>query len=80
MFTNVHELQTKREIIDPQRFLYSKATMEPDANIKTKDKLHAEFKADYRTALQDRMLSHECKKVFEKGLNFHMNKKHKTTK
>ena len=34
VYTNVCNLQTKREIICPERFLYLKSTMEPDANIK----------------------------------------------
>ena len=80
LFTNVHELQTKREIIEPQRFLYSKAMMEPDANTKSDDKLHAEFEAAYRRTMPDPVISEECKKGLKGMMNFHQNKRHKTSK
>ena len=78
LFTNVHELQTKREIIEPQRFLYSKAMMEPDT--KSDNELHAEFKAAYRRLMQDPAISEECKKGLEEIMNFHQNKRHKASK
>ena len=56
------DLQTRREIICPERFLYSKSNMEPYANIKAEDKIHAKFKELYRRVLQDDVLSDECKR------------------
>ena len=39
----VHDLQTKREIQNPDRFIHCKATMEPELAGEFEDKLHAEF-------------------------------------
>ena len=80
LFTNVHELQTKREIIEPQRFLYSKAMMELDANTKSDNELHVEFKAAYRRPMQDPAISEEYKKGLEEIMNFHQNKRYKASK
>ena len=77
LFINVCELQTKREIKEPKRFLYSKATMEPDA-IESEDKFHAELEGAYRTVMQDPVVSDECKKCFTVALNYHQNKRQKT--
>ena len=77
LFINVCELQTKREIKEPKRFLYSKATMEPDA-IESEDKFHAELEGAYRTMMQDPVVSDECKKCFTVALNYHQNKRQKT--
>ena len=54
--------------------------MEPDANKKSDDKLHAEFEAAYRRAMTDPVISEECKKGLEGIMNFQQNKRHKTSK
>ena len=59
--TNVHELQTKRQIENLER--YSKATMELDA-IESEEKLHIKMEGDYRKVMQDPTLPDKCKKGF----------------
>ena len=74
LYTNVHDLQ----IIHPKRFLYSKSTMELDANIKAEEQIHAKFEALHRRALQDEGSSAKCKKCFEDGLNIYKQCKQKS--
>ena len=45
--------------------------MEPYANIKAEDQIHAEFEALYRRTLQDEGLSDECKKGLQDAINLH---------
>ena len=74
----VHDLQTKREIQNPDRFIQCKATMEPELAGACEDQLHADFAEDYRKALQEPGLSEECRKLFEDTMNSH--KRRKTSK
>ena len=77
LFTNMCDLLHKREIINPERFLNSKTTMERYANIKDEDQIHAEFEALYRRTLQDEGLSDECKKGLQDAINLHKQPKRK---
>ena len=56
LFTGVCELQTKRKIENLQRFVYSKANMNPDA-IELENKFHAELKGAYILVLKEPMIS-----------------------
>ena len=76
--TTVHDLQTKREIQNPDRFIHCKATMEPELVGQSDDKMHEEFAEKYRKALEEPDLSNACKKCFEEAMNSH--KRHKTSK
>ena len=74
----VRDLQTKREIQNPDRFIHCKATMEPELAGAREDQLHADFAEYYRKVLQEPGLSEECRKLFEDTMNLH--KRHKTSK
>ena len=76
--TTVHDLQTKREIQNPDRFIHCKATMEPELAGAREDQLHADFAEYYRKVLQEPGLSDECRKLFEDTMNSH--KRRKTSK
>ena len=76
--TTVYDLQTKREIQNPDRFIHCKATMEPELAGAREDQLHADFAEYYRKALQEPGLSEECRKLFEDTMNSH--KRHNTSK
>ena len=76
--TTVHDLQTKREIQNLDRFIHCKATMEPELAGAREDQLHADFAEYYRKALQEPGLSDECRKLFEDTMNSH--KRCKTSK
>ena len=76
--TTVRDLQTKREIQNPDRFIHCKATMEPELAGAHEDQLHADFAEYYRKALQEPGLSEECRKLFEDTMNSH--KRCKTSK
>ena len=76
--TTVRDLQTKREIQNPDRFIHCKATMEPQVPGAREDQLHADFAEYYRKALQEPGLSEECRKLFEETMNSH--KRRKTSK
>ena len=76
--TIVHDLQTKREIQNPDRFIHYKATMEPELAGDFEDKLYAEFAEQYRKAMEEPDISDDCRKYFEDAMNSH--KRHKTSK
>ena len=76
--TTVRDLQTKREIQNPDRFIHCKATMEPQVPGAREDQLHADLEEYYRKALQEAGLSEECRKFFEETMNSH--KRRKTSK
>ena len=54
--------------------------MEPDANIESEDKFHTELEGAYIKVMQDPAVSDEYKKGLEVALNFHQNKRQKTSK
>ena len=76
--TTVLDLQTKREIENPDRFIHCKATMEPELTGDFEDKLHADFEEKYRKAMEEPGISEECRKYFEDAMNSH--KRCKTSK
>ena len=76
--TTVRDLQTKREIQNPDRFIHCKATMEPELAGDFEDKLHAEFAEQYRKAMEEPGISEDCRKYFKDAMNSH--KRHKTRK
>ena len=73
--TTVRDLQTKREIQNPDRFIHCKATMEPQVPGAREDQLHADFAEYYRKALQEPGLSEECRQLFEETMNSHKRRK-----
>ena len=68
--TNVCELQTKTQIENPERFLYSKANIELNA-IKCEDKHHAEMEGAYSLLIRDPRIPDNCNKDLEEVRNFH---------
>ena len=74
----VHDLQTKREIQNPDRFLFCKATIDLELAGNFEDKLHEDFAEQYRKAMEEPGISEDCKKYFEYTMNSH--KKLKTSK
>ena len=66
--TSVCDLQTRRTIINPERFLYSRANMNP--NPIEENRLHAEMEGGYIVILRDSM-SPTVRAAMEKRLNFH---------
>ena len=76
--TTVRDLQTKREIQNPDRFIHCKATMEPELAGDFEDKLHDDFVEKYTKALEEPGISEECIKCFEEAIKSH--KRRKTSK
>ena len=67
--TTVRNLQTRRTIINPERFLYSGANMNPNP-IEDENRLHAEMEGGYIVMLRDSM-SPTVRVTMEERLNFH---------
>ena len=63
--TTVRDHQTKREIQNPDRFLYCKATMDPELAGYFEDKLHEDFVEQYRKAMEEPDISEECKNTLK---------------
>ena len=76
--TTVRDLQTKREIQNPDRFIHCKATMEPELAGDFEDKLNVEFAEQYRKAKEEPGISEDSRKYFEDAMNSH--KRRKTSK
>ena len=76
--TTVCDLQTKREIQNPDRFIHCKTTMEPELAGACEDELHGDFAEYYRKVLQEPGLSDECREFLDDLMNSH--KRHKTSK
>ena len=76
--TTVRDLQTKREIENPDRFIHCKATMEPELTGDFEDKLYADFEEKYRKVMEEPGISEECRKYFADAMNSH--KRRKTSK
>ena len=76
--TTVHDLQTRRETQNLDRFLYCKATMDPELAGDFEDKFYEDFVEQYRKAMEEPSISEECKKYFEDAMNSH--KRRKTNK
>ena len=69
--TTVRDLQTKREIQNPDRFIHCKASIEPELAGDFEDKLHEDFVEKYRKALEDPGISEDCRKCCEEAMNSH---------
>ena len=54
--TSVHNLKTRRMIINPERFLYSRANMNPNA-IELENRFHAQMEGGYSLMLRDPSMS-----------------------
>ena len=67
--TSVHDLQTRRMIMNPERFLYSRANMNPNP-IQDENSLHAEKEGGYIVMLRDSM-SLTVRAAMEERLNFY---------
>ena len=67
LYTSVRDLQTRRAIINPERFLYSRANPNP---IEDENRLHAEMEGGYIVMLRDSM-SATLRAAMEDRLNFH---------
>ena len=67
--TSVHDLQTRRTIINSERFLYSRANMN-QSPIEEENRLHAEMEGGYIVTLRDSM-SPTVRAAMEERLNFH---------
>ena len=76
--TTVCDLQAKREVQNPDRFIHCKATMEPELAGDFEDKLHDDFVEKYTKALEEPGISEECRKCFEEAIKSH--KRCKTSK
>ena len=76
--TTVRDLQTKRPIMSPERFLYCHATMHPEWTPEFENKFHQDLIEQYRRALNEPGISDETREVFEQVMNIH--KRLKTTK
>ena len=76
--TTVRDLQTKREIQNPDMFIHCKASIEPELAGDFEDKLHEDFVEKYRKALEDPGISEDCRKCCEEAMNSH--KRRKTSK
>ena len=80
--TSVCNLQTRRTIINPERFLYSRANMNPNP-IEVENRFHAEMEGGYSIMLRDSM-SPTIRMAMEERLNYHKecqekNKRQKTS-
>ena len=73
--TTVHDLQTKRPITNPERFLYCHATMHPEWTAEFENKFHEDLIKEYRIALNEPGISEETKEVFEQVMNIHKRRK-----
>ena len=71
--TSLCDLQTRRTIINPERFLYSRTNMNPNP-IEDRDRLHAEMEGGYIVMLRDSM-SPTVRAAMEERLKFHREKK-----
>ena len=83
MSTSVSDLKTRRMIINPERFLYSRANMNPNA-IEVENRFHAQMEDGYSLTLRDPSMSPSLRTAMEERLNYHKecqekNKRQKTS-
>ena len=81
--TSVHNLKARRMIINPERFLYSRANMNPNA-IELENRFHAQMEGGYSLMLRDPSMSPTLRTAMEERLNYHKecqekNKRQKTS-
>ena len=67
--TSVCNLKTRRMIINPERFLYSSANMNPNP-IELENRFHAQMEGGYSLMLRDSM-SPTLRMAMEERLNYH---------
>ena len=70
LFTGVCKLKTKKMIINPERFLYSRANMNPNA-IELENRFHAQMEVGYSLALRDPSMSPNLRMAMEERLKYH---------
>ena len=83
MSTSVCDLKTRRMIRNPERFLYSRANMNPNA-IEIENRFHAQMERGYSLMLRDPSMSSSLRMAMEERLNYHKkcqdkNKRQKTS-
>ena len=76
-------LKTRRMIINLERFLYSRANMNPNA-IELENRFHAQMEGGYSLMLRDPSMSPALRTAMEERLNYHKecqekNKRQKTS-
>ena len=79
--TSVHNLQTRRTIINPERFLSSRANMNLNP-MEIENRFHAQMEGGYSLTLRDPSMSPSFRMAMEERLNYHKecrekNKRHK---
>ena len=77
--TTVRDLQTKRQIQNPDRFLYCQDTMEPEITA-VEEKVDEEIEVYYKKCMEEPGISEPCRKYFAGKLNSHKRKRRKTSK
>ena len=77
--TTVRDLQTKREIIDPERFLYCPANMNPEWTPEFEEKFNDGMIEQYTKALNEPGLTEPSRVAFQQALNIHLHKRRKTS-
>ena len=83
MSTSVSNLKTRRMIINPERFLYSRANINPNP-IEVEKRFHAQMERGYNLTLRDPSMPPSLRMAMEERLNYHKecqekNKRQKTS-
>ena len=83
MSTSVSNLKTRRMIINPERFLYPRANMNPNP-IEVENRFHTQMEGGYSLMLRDPSMSPTLRTAMEERLNYHKecwekNKRQKTS-
>ena len=81
--TSVHDLKTRRMIVNPERFLYSRANKNPNP-IELENRFHSQMEGGYSLMLRDPSISPTLRMAMEERLNYHKeyqekNKRQKTS-
>ena len=66
----MHELKTRRMIINPERFQYSRANIYSNA-IELENRFHSQLEGGYSLMLMDPSMSPDLRTVMEERLNLH---------
>ena len=79
----MRNLKTRRMIINPERFLYSRANINPNA-IEVENRFHAQMEGGYSLMQRDSSMSPTLRTAMEERLNYHKecqenNKRQKTS-
>ena len=73
------DLKTRRMIINPERFLYSRANMNPNP-IEVENRFHAQMEGGYSLTLRDPSMSPSLRMAMEERLNYHKECQNKRTR